>query len=133
MKVDIQLLMRIFLEIRLNYDIEKDIKISKFNFSSQMQFSINKAILKKRLLYDSSIQTKLPTVQVVTDLSACYDRQLANVESMVLKSVGINRLTLRVFAKVLLRLMHHICTSFGISEKYIEVKMENMVAQSKII
>lgn len=55
MKVDIQLLMRIFLGIRLNYDIEKDIRISKFNFSSRMQFSINKAILKKRLLYDSSI------------------------------------------------------------------------------
>ena len=69
-----QLLIRIFLGLQLNPDIEQDIRISKFNFSSQKQFLIDEAILEKRLLYNSSIWIESPIVQVITDLSACYDQ-----------------------------------------------------------
>ena len=55
MEADMQLLMRIFLGTRVNKDIKKDTRISKFNFGSRKQFSINKASLEKRLLYDSRI------------------------------------------------------------------------------
>ena len=63
-------------------------------------------------------------MQVVTDLSAYYDRQLANIESLVLESVGVNRLVIRIVAKVLSRFSYHICTGFGISKDYYGSKTE---------
>ena len=38
---------------------------------------------------------------MVIDLEACYDRQLVNIESLVLESIGANRKALLLFAKIL--------------------------------
>ena len=60
--------------------------------------------------------TELLTVHTITDLSAYYDRQLANITSMVLETAGVNRKAVKTFVKVLPSFTHHVYTSFGISE-----------------
>jgi len=54
--------------------LEKNKRISKYNFSSRKGYSINEAILEKRLLYDTSMFTRSSTVYIITNLEACYDR-----------------------------------------------------------
>ena len=78
---------------------------------------IEEAILKKYLLYDSSIWTGLLTVHTSTDLSAYYDRQLVNITSMVLEIVGVNRKAVKTFTKVLPSFTHYVYTGFSISEE----------------
>jgi len=43
--------MRIFVGTRIDGIIKKDLRISKFNFSSRKAYSIDETILKKRLIY----------------------------------------------------------------------------------
>ena len=81
--------------------IEKDLSISKFNFGSRKFYSIKEAILEKRIIYKNSKWNKRPTAHVVTDLVACYDRQLANIESIVVESVGVDRNISKLISKVL--------------------------------
>jgi len=90
--------------------------ISKFNFGSRQFYSITDALLEKRLMYSTSMLTKQKTVYVVTDLAACYDRQLSNYESLVLEYVGVDRNIALLIAKVLPIFNHHVCTGFGISK-----------------
>ena len=52
------------------------------------------------------------------DLIACYDRQLAEIGSIVEESIGIERKPIQLIAKVLPIIEHHICTSFGASEEF---------------
>jgi len=73
--------------------------------------------MEKRLICDSSVITEEKTAHVVTDLSACYDRQLVNVSSILLESTGINRQVTRLFAKILPSFNHHICSGFSISKQ----------------
>jgi len=94
--------MRIFLGLYGLKIIESDNRFSKFNFRLRAGYSIDKAILKKRLLYDVSKWNKEKTVYIITDLAACYDCQLANIISIVLELSGINQNTVRTFAKILL-------------------------------
>ena len=54
-KVDLQLVMRIFLGLRNKGAIENDHWFSKFNFELRAGYSIDKAILEKRLLCNSSM------------------------------------------------------------------------------
>ena len=53
-EADLQLLMRIFLGSRIEGFIEKDNRISKFNFGLRKFFSIEEAILEKRMIYENS-------------------------------------------------------------------------------
>ena len=73
-EADLQLIMRIFLGLRYNKRLEEDTRVSKFNFRSRKGYSINKVILEKSLIYNTSMWTRKPTVHVVTNLQACYDR-----------------------------------------------------------
>jgi len=54
-EANLQLLMRIFIVSRNENLIEKDHRISKSNFGSRKYYSIETVILKKRLLYDTSM------------------------------------------------------------------------------
>ena len=76
---------------------------------------IDEIILEKRLLYDSSIRTNKPYIYVMTDLEACYNRQLVNIGGIVEEAVGVNRNMIRTITKALLILKYYICTGFGIS------------------
>ena len=67
-EADLQLLMRIFMGSRNKDLIKKDHRISKSNFRSRKHHSIKIAILKKRLLYDTSMISGETTVHSLTDL-----------------------------------------------------------------
>jgi len=73
------------------------------------------AILEKRLIYNNSKIQYEETVHNITDLEACYDRQLANIGSIVKESVSINRKIAQLIAKVIPVFKHYVCTSYGIS------------------
>ena len=81
-EVDLQLVMRIAFN-QNKYSIERDKRVSKNNFGSRPDYSIESAILYKRLVYDNSKLTNEVIVYNMTDLEACYDRQLALIESIV--------------------------------------------------
>ena len=55
-------------------------------------------------------------MHIITDLAACYNRQLANIESIVMEIVGVNQQVIILLAKVLPYFQYYICTSFGISQ-----------------
>ena len=54
----------------------------------------------------------------MTDLEACFNRQLANVESILEESTGIERAVIKLIAKVLPIFKRHICTRYRISTSY---------------
>ena len=62
--------------------------------------------------------TKQPTTHVITDLVACYDHQLANIESLILESIRIDYKVLILITKILPYFKYYICTRFGISSDY---------------
>ena len=51
-EADLQLVMRIFLGSRMNERIETDVRISKYNYGSRSGYSIENALLEKRLTID---------------------------------------------------------------------------------
>ena len=53
-------------------------------------------------MHNTSIWIREKTTYVVTDLVACYDRQLPNYESLVLKLVRVDRNIAVLIIKVLL-------------------------------
>ena len=117
-EADLQLLMRIFIGGRNDDSIERDERISKFNYGSRKAYSIEEALLEKRLMYDTSIRDSQTMIHNISDLKACYDRQLPNIGGMVQESVGVERNAIILFQKVLPIMKHHVCTDFGISTKY---------------
>ena len=72
-EADLYLIIRVFLGLRNTNKIESSKRISKFNFGSRKNYLIDEAILKKRLIYDTSIWTEEPTVYLITDLSTYYN------------------------------------------------------------
>ena len=52
------------------------------------------------------------------DLTACYDRQLAKIGSIVEESIGIKRKPIQLIAKVLLIMEYHIYIIFGTSKEF---------------
>ena len=115
---DLQILMRIFIGGRNDENLDSDSRLSTFNYGSRKNYSIETALLEKRLMYDLAVRDGKPMMHTVSDLKACYDRQLPNLGCMVQESVGIEREPAKLFAKLLPVMQHHICTSFGISKQY---------------
>jgi hypothetical protein len=56
-----------------------------------------------------------PTIYLITDLEAYCDQQLSQLASIIEESIRINRLGVKLIAKVLPILIHHVYTRFGIS------------------
>ena len=65
---------------------------------------------------DRSLLTMKVMVYNLTDLQLCYNRQLANVGSIVEESVGRNRKIMMLITKIMPIFKHYICTGFGISD-----------------
>ena len=82
--------MRIFIGYRIDDALEKNKWILKYNFSSRNEYSIDKAILEKRLLYNTSMFTRSNTVYTITNLEAYYDRQLANIGSILIELIRVD-------------------------------------------
>ena len=54
-KADMQLLIRIFMSIRNNRQIEKDSRLSKYNYGLRKGYFIELVILEKRLIHNYGI------------------------------------------------------------------------------
>jgi len=54
----------------------------------------------------------------MTNLEACYDRQLPLIRSIVQESVGVERQIIQLISKVIPRFEHYTCTSYRISSQY---------------
>jgi len=117
-EADLQLLMHIFIRGRNDDNIENDQRLSKFNYGSRRNYSIETAILEKRLMYNMAARDGCKMMHTISDLKACYDRQLPNIGCLVEEAVGVEREPAKLFARVLPVMNHYICTSFGISENY---------------
>ena len=89
----------------------------KANYGSRKNYLIETAILEKQLIMDRSLLTMKVTVYNLTNLKSCYNRQLANVGSMVEESVGRNRKAMMLFTKIIPIFKYYIYTGFGISNK----------------
>ena len=73
-KGDLQIIVRMYVGSRNDDNIKNDERLSKFNFGSRKQYSIESALLEKRLLYDTSKYNNEPTIHLLSDLEACYNR-----------------------------------------------------------
>ena len=82
-KGDLQLMMRIYLLAKEEKIIKKDKRFSKANYGSRKNFSIELAILEKRLILDNSLLITEHMIYTLTDLQSCYDRQLPNLGSII--------------------------------------------------
>ena len=72
-------------------NIESNSQVLKCNYGSCTNYSIENTILEKRLWYDNSLLRGNKTVYNMTDLTACYNRQLAEIGSIVEELIGIER------------------------------------------
>ena len=66
------------------------------------------------------------TIHNMTDLKSCYNRQLSQMESIIEESIGIKRKPIKLIAKLLPVMKHHICTAYGASEKYYSGKQDKV-------
>ena len=114
LEADLQLIIRLFAVDRMSDKIEHDNRIAKANYGSRRNYSIENIILEKRLLYDISKQNGKHTIHNMTDLQACYDRQLPQVCSIVQESTGMDRHAVKLVTKTITSFKHHLCTNFGI-------------------
>ena len=109
--------MRIFLYSDEEEIIERDPRISKANYSSRKNYSIEIAILEKRLVFDCSMINMEKTIYSFTDLKACYDCQLSKLGSIIKEAIGRDRNAMLMFAKILLIWQRYICTGYRISTR----------------
>ena len=110
--------MRIFLGEEDEEVIESDSRFSKANYGSRKKFSIETAILEKRLIFDNSILSNKHTIYNLTDLQFYYDQQLANIRSIVEEAVERDWQVIKLFTKVMLNFKYYICISYGVSNTF---------------
>ena len=71
---DLQLIISIYVGLSNYRNIRSDKRILHFNFDSPKDYSIKSVLLEKCLIYDSSKYHNKPTMHLLSDLEACYDR-----------------------------------------------------------
>ena len=54
-------------------------------------------------------------MHTIIDLELYYDRQLVNLISIVLESIGIDRKVIKLIMKVILAIIHYTYMGYGIS------------------
>jgi hypothetical protein len=114
-EADMQLLMRILINIRNKFRIEKNKRIAKGNYGSRPHYSIEDIILKKRLVYINALMTGAKNIYNMTDLEAYYDRKLAKIDFIMLELVGAKRKLMQLLIKILLIMQYHAYTEYRAS------------------
>ena len=87
---DLQSMMCLFTAEQIENRIDNDNRIFKANYGSRKKYSIENIILEKWLICDMCKQDCKHTTHNITDLQACYDRQLLNICSIVQELTGRN-------------------------------------------
>jgi len=93
-EADLQILLQIFFGVRNEGAIEEDEHISKFNFGSRKNYSVENSILEKRFIYESNL--------------------FSEIGFLVEEAVGVHRDPIITFAKLIPRFKHQIYSSYGI-------------------
>ena len=75
-------------------------------------------MLEKQLTHDLVAGDMKEMMHTISNLKACYDRQLPNIECLAEESAGVERKPAKLFAKLLPIMNHFVCTSFGISDEH---------------
>ena len=117
-EVNLQHVMRMCLNDDEEELIEEDERMSKSNYGSRKNYSIENAILEKRLVMDKSLISCKKTTCHLTDLKSCYDRQLVNIGGLIEESIGRDRDVMKMLTKLMPRWKHYVSTAHGISEEY---------------
>ena len=117
-EADLQHVVRMHLGDDEEETIENDCRFSKANYGSRRNYSIETALLEKRLIFDNSLLSGKETIYTITDLQACYDRQLAEIGSIVEESAGRDRAAVKLMSKVMPNWQHCVRTGHGISVSY---------------
>ena len=66
--------MRIFINFRNTGAIERNRRLSKYNFGSRKGYVIDEVLLEKCLFYISTMRNNKKAITTITDLEAYYDR-----------------------------------------------------------
>ena len=114
-EADLQLIMIIFITQKNSETFKKGSRISKYNFSSRQNYLIEEALLEKRLLYGISTKNRKQIVYTIKDFELYYNRQLANLISIILESISIGRKAIKLIMKITLAMTYYICIVYGIS------------------
>jgi len=115
-EADLQILLHLCFGLRNEGEIEDDCRIFKFNFGARKNYSVENENLEKRLLYESNLFTENKMVHYMSDLEACYNRYIPEIGFMVEEAVGVHCSSATLFAKLIPRFEHKLCSSYGISE-----------------
>ena len=74
------------------------------------------SVIGEKIDFDLAKKTEEPSACTMSDLEACYDRQLLNIGGVVEESVGANREAIKLITKVLPRCNYFIGTTYGVSK-----------------
>ena len=108
-EVYLQLLMTIFLGLRIAKDYENYNRMSKHNYGPRKGHSIESASLEKRLILDLAKNPEEPF--------ACTMSDLEDIGGIVEESIGANREEMKLITKVLPRCKTYVRTTHGISKE----------------
>ena len=78
-EADLQLLMRMHIGGRNDKNVENDDRLSKFNYGSRANYSMQTAMLEKRLIHDLVVRERKMMMHNMSDLKAYYNRLLPNI------------------------------------------------------
>jgi len=84
------------------FQIKKDLRVMKYNYGLRLHYSIEDALLKKRLMYDNSLLNGKETIYNMINLKSCYNQQLAEIGLIVHESIRVERLIIILFSRLLL-------------------------------
>ena len=96
---DLQHIMGICLGDEDEEMIENDTRFSKANHGLRKNYSIETALLEKRLIFDDSMASGEDAMCAITNLQSCYDHQLAEIGGIVEESVGRDRSAINLITK----------------------------------
>lgn len=91
--------------------------MSTCDYGSRKGYSIETALLEKRLMYDVRACNNENTVHNMSDLEACYDRQLPRIGGIAQEMLGVEHEPLKIFETILPIMEHYILTGYGISNE----------------
>ena len=117
-KADLQLIKSFFVNIRNKGNRESDEIVSKSNYGPRPGYSIEYAILEKRLVFDNRIVTESHNICAIADLKACYDKQLSKIGSIFQESVGVETKPIKLVTNTLPIIQHYVRTAFGVSKDF---------------
>ena len=109
--------MRIILVAKEGDLIESDNRFSTTNHRLRIFFSIELAILEKRLTLDNSLNLLKYAIYNFTDLKSCYDWQLPNLRSIAEELIR-KRKSITLCAKIMLRFKKYARKGYDTSRKY---------------